>query len=184
VIFDDPAVNESMHTLGEMAKALNRTAVELHGLQTRFDLPIIEGAAYPAAYLAFLRTIVFLRLLGVREETLRELWHLEKKLLQLLHADSTGSPTWFLDACGQTTNPRRRLLLSNHDMGIPLPSGALQLGLNFGKELPELFAGKEMGEDALRILGECEKLNQQIRNDVKAELPMLRGAVRWSARLG
>ena len=172
-----------MHTLGEMAKALNRTAVELHGLQSRFDLPVPEGASYPAAYFAFLRTIVFLRLLGVTEQTLRELWHLEKKLLQLLHVDSTGSPTWFLDACGQKTNLQQRLLLTNHDMGMALPSGALQLGLNFGAASPELFAGTAMGEDALRILGECGKLNEQIRNDVKSELPLLRGAIHWAARL-
>lgn len=173
-----------MHTLGDMAKALNRPAVVLHGFQSRFDLPVMEGAAYPAAYLAFLRTIVFLRLLNVPEETLRELWHLEKKLLQLLHVDSTGSATWFLDACGQTTNARQRLLLTNHDMGVAIPSGTLQLGLNFGTELPELFAGKEMGEDALRILRDGEKFMLRIQTEVKAELPLLRGAARWSARLG
>ena len=111
-----------MHTLGEMAKALNRSAVSLHGLQDRFDLPKFEGATYSEAYFAFLRTLVFLRILNVSEGSLRELWNLEKKLLQLLHVDSTGSPTWFLDACGRTTHLRRRLLLTNHDMGVALPS--------------------------------------------------------------
>ena len=33
-------------TLGEMAKALNRPAVYLTGLQRRFELPVYEGAGY------------------------------------------------------------------------------------------------------------------------------------------
>ena len=105
-------------TLGEIATALNRSAVYLHGLQSRFELPAFKGAGYSQAYLAFLRTLVLLRTLCISEETLRDLWHIEKKLLQLLYVDSTGSPTWFLDACGQTSHPKRRLLLTNHDLGV------------------------------------------------------------------
>jgi len=171
-----------MHTFGDMTKALNRAPVYLVGLQKRFALPGFEGAGYPDAYLAFLRTVLFLRMLNVSEEVLRELWHLEKKLLQLLHVDSTGSPTWFLDACGKTTHPRRRLLLTNHDMGVALPSRTLQLGLNFATDLPELFAGKEMGEDALRVLGEYLKLRTRIQADVNAEVPLLRAATKWAGR--
>jgi len=66
----------------------------------------------------------------------------------------SGSRTWFLDACGQPAHPRRRLLLGNYDLGVELPSGTLQLGLNFADRLPECFAGREMGEDALRVLTE------------------------------
>jgi hypothetical protein len=172
-----------MHTLGEMAKVLNRSAVCLHGLQDRFDLPKFEGATYSDAYLAFLRTLVFMRILNVSEGLLRELWNLEKKLLQLLHVDSTGSPTWFLDACGRTTHLRRRLLLTNHDMGVALPSRSVQLGLNFATRLPELFAGKEMGEDALRLLGKYLKLYPQIQALVFTEVPLVRDAVNWSARV-
>ena len=172
-----------MHTLGEMAKALNRSAVFLHGLQDRFDLPKFEGATYSDAYFAFLHTLLFLRILNVSEESLRELWNLEKKLLQLLHVDSTGSPTWFLDACGRTTHLRRRLLLTNHDMGVALPSRSVQLGLNFATRLPELFAGKEMGEDALRLLGKYLKLYPKIQAFVSTEVPLVRVAVNWSARV-
>jgi hypothetical protein len=172
-----------MHTLGNMTKSLNRSAVYLHGLQTRFELPIFEGAGYSDAYLAFLRTITFLRMLNVSEESLRDLWHLEKKLLQLLHVDSTGSPTWFLDSCARTTNLRRSLLLTNHDMGVELVPQSIQLGLNFAADLPELFAGKEMGEDALRVLGEYLKLYTRIQADVRAEAPLVHAATRWSARM-
>lgn len=172
-----------MNTLGDMVKSLNRSTVYLHGLQGRFDLPKYEGAGYSDAYLAFLRTIVFLRMLNASEESLRELWHLEKKLLQLLHVDSTGSPTWFLDACGQTTHKRRRLLLTNHDTGIMLTAKNIQLGLNFGKSLPELFTGSDMGEDALHVVREYVKLFTRIQGDVNAEVCIVQAATRWVSRM-
>ncbi len=172
-----------MHTLGDMAKTLNRSAVYLHGLQVRFELPPFKDAGYSYAYLAFLRTIVYFRMLNFSEESLRDLWHLEKKLLQLLHVDSTGSPTWFLDACGQTNHRQRRLLLTNHDMGVVLPSQTVQLGLNFAEKLPELFEGKEMGEDALRVLNEYLKRHSHIQSELTAEIPLARAAIRWAGRV-
>lgn len=39
-----------MHTLSEIAKALNRPVVYLSGLQSRFELPVLEGAGYSDAY--------------------------------------------------------------------------------------------------------------------------------------
>ena len=166
-----------MHTFADLTKAMNRSTVYISGLQSRFELPVLDGAAYSDAYLAFLQTVIHLRTLSITEETLRDLWHMEKKLLQLLHADSTGSPTWFLDSCGATSNPKRRLLLTNHDMGCEIHGKSLQLGLNFAETTPELFAGREMGEDALRVLNEYRKLYSRIRDDVKAEIPNLRAAV-------
>jgi hypothetical protein len=74
-----------MHNFADLAKALNRSTVYLSGLQSRLELPVIDGAAY----LAFLQTVVHLRTLSITEETLRDLWHIEKKLLVLLHADFT-----------------------------------------------------------------------------------------------
>ena len=171
-----------MHTLGEMAKALNRPAVYLHGLQSRFELPVWEGAVYSDAYLAFLRAVIFLRMLNVSEENLLKLWHLEKKLLTLLHVDSIGSPTWFLDACGPTNKLPHRLLLTNFNMGFELKSQAVQLGLNFSKAAPELFGGKEMGEDALRVLGQYLKLFSRIQTDMRTEIPLLRNATRWGGK--
>ena len=109
-----------------MAEVLNRSTVYLSGLQKRLELPVFEGATYPDAYQEFFRTVIYLRTFGVSEESLRELWVLEKKLLTLLHVDSTGSRTWFLDACGRTTHRERRLLLSNFDLGIPLNAREIQ----------------------------------------------------------
>ena len=173
----------AMHTFADLAKALNRSTVYLSGLQSRFELPVIEGAAYSEAYLAFLQTVVHLRTLSITEEMLRDLWHIEKKLLVLLHADSTGSPTWFLDSCGATTSPKRRLLLTNYELGAEVQGKGVQLGLNFADTAPELFAGKEMGEDALRVLNDYRKLHARISANVKAELPQVREAVAWSKRV-
>ena len=172
-----------MQTLADMAVKLNRSTVYLSGLQKRFELPAFEGATYSDAYLEFFRTVVYLRTFGVSEETLRDLWCLEKKLLTLLHVDSTGSKTWFLDACGRTTHRERRLMLSNFDLGIPLDAREVQTGLDFSDRLPELFEGKAMGEDALRVLDECLKLEKTMLNDVRAELPHVREAVKWAAHL-
>ena len=173
---------KSLHTLADLARALHRSAVYLHGLQARFELPPFDGTGYSTAYLELLRTLVYLRTLSIPEETLRDLWHIEKKLLQLLHADSTGSPTWFLDSCGQSTNPGQRLLLTNHDLGVAVPSRSLQLGLNFTEALPELFAGRDMGEDVLRVLNDYLKLHSRILDAIQSELPLLRATTRWATR--
>ena len=170
-----------MHSLSDISKSLNRPALYLSGLLSRFELPVLPGAGSPEPYLAFLRTIVILRTLNIPEEVLRDLWHLEKKLLQLLHVDSTGSRTWFLDSCGASTFQERRLLLTQHDLGIPLTDTEIQTGLNFAASPPELFPGAEMGEDALRVLRECLKLRARIVEGVAAELPHLRGTVRWAS---
>lgn len=170
-------------TLSGMAACLNRSTLYVSGLQKRFELPVLSGAAYSPAYLAFLRGLTALRTFDVSEETLRELWQLEKKLLQLLHVDTTGSPTWFLDSCGQTTEMKRRLLLTNHDLGVEIHTRMLQPGLNFAVGAPELFAGPEMGEDALRVLGEYIKLHARISSGVQAERPKVREALEWAKRL-
>jgi hypothetical protein len=172
-----------MHTFADLAKALNRSTVYLSGLQSRFELPNFDGAGYSEAYLAFLQTVVHLRTLSITEETLRDLWHIEKKLLVLLHADSTGSPTWFLDSSGAITSPKRRLLLTNYELGAEVQGKGVQLGLNFADTTPELFAGLEMGEDALRVLNDYRKLHSRIREDVGAELSQVRTAAVWARRL-
>ncbi len=176
-------MSATVHTLADIAAALNRPVVIITSLQHRFELPSFGDAGYSEAYLAFLRTLVSLRAIGIAEDRLLRLWHFEKKLLQLLHVDSTGSKTWFLDACGAITRRDRRLLLTNYDIGIAVPSRALQLGLNFAEKPPELFGGPEMGEDSLKVLNEIIPLQAGIRADIAAELPHLRRTVKWAARL-
>jgi hypothetical protein len=76
-----------------------------------------------------------------------------------------------------------RLHLGNYDIGTAVSELALQLSLNFAETPPELFACKEMGEDALRGLKESIPLHAAIRADVAAELPHLRETAKWAARL-
>jgi hypothetical protein len=171
-----------MHTLAQIAKALNRSQVEIAGLRSRFELPEWPGARYPAPYLDFLRTVVRLRSLNVSEEKLRQLWNLEKKLMQLLHVDSTGSPIWFLESCGAAPDPKRRLLLSNYELGVDIEGGGVQLGLDFAETPPELFSGEVMGEDALRILNDYRQHYAAIRTHVKRELSLARETIAWAKR--
>jgi hypothetical protein len=171
-----------VHTLGDIAKALNRPVTQLVAWQRRFALPLCAGAGYAEAYLGFLQRVSTLRTLNVSDELVDKLWQLERKLLTLLHVDSTGSPTWFLDSCGQTSHPERRLLLSNHDMGRTLDARTLQLGLNFAEQPSELFPGAAMGEDALRVLREYLQSHERAREAVQRELPNVREAARWAGK--
>ena len=75
------------------------------------------------------------------------------------------------------------MLLTNHDLGVTLTGNEVQTGLNFADSLPELFAGKEMGEDALRVLREILKIRARILADSATELPHVRAAVKWAAPL-
>ena len=59
----------------------------------------------------------------------------------------------------------------------------LQLGLNFESKLPEFFAGSEMGESAIRVLGDYLKVYARIQGNVSAEAPLLRSAASWARRM-
>jgi hypothetical protein len=167
--------------LNILAEGLGRLAVWIAGVQKRFGLPVLES--YPEGYVEFLRKIVHLRVLGVSEETLREFWAIEQKLIEVLHLDPQSSPTWMVDACAFESDPDRRLLLSNIDLGFPLPATDLQIGLNFAAASPELFAGKEMGEDSLRLISDYRSRLTSIRSTVGLELRVLKGAIKWGKEL-
>lgn len=198
-----------MKSMKQMAEGLGRPAVWVAGVQKRFGLPVLES--YPEGYESFLRKIVHLRVLGVSEETLREFWAVERKLIEVLHLDPQSSPTWMVDACAfdgtllsqssatprgclrqssaplpkrlGSLDPDRRLLLSNIDLGFPLPATELQIGLNFAASAPELFAGKDMGEDALRLLSDYRTRLTAIRSTVASESLILPAAVKWGKGL-
>jgi hypothetical protein len=163
--------------LNIVAEGLGRPGVWVAGVQKRFGLPVLES--YPEGYESFLRKIIHLRVLGVSEETLREFWAVERKLIEVLHLDPQSSPTWMVDACGFSADPDRRLLLSNIDLGFPLPATDLQIGLNFAASSPELFAVKEMGEDALRLICDYRTRLTLIRSTVASERPLLKEAIKW-----
>ena len=197
--------------LNIMAEGLGRAVVWVAGVQKRFGLPVLEK--YPEGYEFFLRKVMHLRVLGVSEETLREFWAIERKLIEVLHLDPQCSPTWMVDACAYPSDPNRRLLLSNIDLGVdgtllpqsratplglptavfraasqaawfPQPVKAVQIGLNFAATSTELFAGKEMGEDALRLISDYRTRLAAIRSTGASESRILRAALKWEKSLG
>ena len=167
-------------TLSTLSKALNRHTGVIQDIQKRFELPVFKGAAYSDAYAAFLHNIVILRLLSISFDTLTHLWQIEKAIMRLLHADSTGSPTWFLDSCGSKRHRSHRLLLSNYDLGTHLASGSVQLGLDFASATPELFTSAEMGEDVLQAINLYLKDYHALAPSIRAEIPNLRSALIFS----
>lgn len=169
-------------TLSEIAKALNRSIVYFSGLQRRFELPLLEGAAYPAAYFAFFRKIVYLRTLGIPEADLVDLWKIEKHLIQLLHHDAIGSPTWYLDENTQTGHFERRLLLTHHDLGPEFECHMLQPSLDFAQS-QTLFTHRETGDDVLPVLERYLESVARIRATAEGESLLLRNALHWFPRL-
>jgi hypothetical protein len=170
-----------MKRMKEIAERLGRPAVWISGIQKRFGLPVLES--YSEGYECFLRKILYLRVLGVSEESLREFWGVERKLIEVLHLDTQSSPTWMVDACSVAGDPDRRLLLSNIDLGFNLPSTSIQIGLNFAASSPELFAGKEMGEDALRLISDYRTRLAAIRSAAISESRILGDALKWGKEL-
>jgi hypothetical protein len=145
-------------------------------------LPVLED--YPECYVAFLRKVRDLRNLGVSEEKLGDLWDLEKKLIAILHLDLGGGELSLIDGCSAEADPERRLLLSNADLGMPLMARDVQTGLDFQSRPRELFEEKEMGEDALRLIGEYRSLLQEVRETVGHEEGVLKSSLKWVRTIG
>jgi hypothetical protein len=73
--------------------------------------------------------------------------------------------------------------LNHFDLGIALDTWEVQTGLDFSGRPPELFGGKAMGEDGLRVLDDCLKLEKTMLNDVRLESPHVRKAMKWAGHL-
>ena len=163
----------------DLSQALGRPALWISRMRKRFGLPVLEQ--YPECYVAFLRKIRDLRNLGVSEEKLGDLWDLERKLIEVLHLDLGGGELSLIEGCSAEADPDRRLLMCNADLGVPLMARDLQAGLDFSAGRPqELFDGGEMGEDALRLLGEYRNLLQEVRGIVDRESKVLKGSLQWA----
>jgi hypothetical protein len=173
-----------MYSLSEIAGILGRDRIALLGLLKRFDLPICKGGSYPDCYVSFLKSVIFMRLAQITEGQILELWSLEHKLMTILHGDSLGSPTWMIDGHDQSTHEGRRLFLSRFDLGTELKASAVQPGLDFAESEQELFAGEEMGEDALRLLKSYLKLLTSIRQILQVQSPVMIAAGRWARGAG
>ena len=166
----------------ELSERLGRPALWISRMRKHFGLPVLED--YPECYEAFLRKVRDLRNLGVSEEKFGQLWDLERKLIDILHLDLGDGNLSHIQGCSVEADPERRLLLSNADLGVPLMARDLQTGLDFQALPKELFEGKEMGDDALRILGEYRELLQEIGKTVSREGKVVKSSLHWAKTLG
>ncbi len=165
-----------------LSESLGRPALWISRMRKRFGLPVLEE--YPECYVAFFRKIRDLRNLGVSEEKLGDLWDLERKLIAILHLDLGGGELSLIEGCTAEADPDRRLLLSNAELGVPLMARDVQAGLDFQSRPQELFEGKEMGEDALRMLGEYRILLLEVREMVGREVDVLKDSFKWAKTIG
>ena len=169
-------------THSELSERLGRPALWISRMRKHFGLPVLED--YPECYEAFLRKVRDLRNLGVSEEKFGQLWDLERKIIEILHLDLGGGELSLVEGCSVEADPERRLLLSNADLGVPLMSRDLQTGLDFQSRPQELFEGKEMGDDALRLLREYRELLDETLKTVSRESKVLKNSLRWAKSLG
>ena len=164
-------------TLSELSDRLGRPALWISRMRKQFGLPVLEQ--YPECYETFLRKIRDLRNLGVSDEKLVNLWNLERRLIDILHLDLGDGNLSHIQGCSVEADPERRLLLTNAELGVPLMARDLQTGLDFQALPKELFEGREMGDDALRILREYSDLIQEIRATVARERKVLKEGLKW-----
>lgn len=176
--------DDSFYTFSELCRATGKSAFYVKNIQRAMNLHVPGQDEYSEAYLKFMEKIVALRTLSVPQETVSELFELEKKVLCLLHFDSlTDSPTWYLDACCGEGRKTNMLMLSEVDLDFSIESGAVQHNLNFNNSHPELFKGVEMGEDVRRVLHLYNNLRSEVVDRVEKEKPVLRDALLWAEML-
>lgn len=165
-------------TSTELACALGRSALWVSGIARQLSLPACPD--YPGSYVAFLNKIRDLENLSVSREKIARLWEIEKSLIRLLHLVPGEDFLQIIAGCSAEADPDRRLLLSNADLGVPLLARDLQPGLDFTAEKPhELFGGREMGEDAVRLLVDYRTELRSIMAAIAAERPVLKETLRW-----
>ena len=165
----------------EMCRAVGKPPPYVRQLQAMFHLPMSRDHLYSPAYIAFVRKLVSLRAFSVPVDEISDLLNREKRLLELLHADSlSSSPTWFIESCDQVGKPSHRLLLTGYDVGFALASRVVQVGFDFGHKQRELFTGHEMGEDTRRVIDAYLKARKRILDRVRDQRLVLRNALDWA----
>ena len=168
-------------TLSELSDRLGRPVLWMSRMRKQFGLPVLEQ--YPECYQNFLRKIRDLKNLGASDEKLVNLWNLERRLIDILHLDLGDGHLSHIQGCSVEADPERRLLLSNAELGVPLMARDLQTGLDFQALPKELFEGREMGDDALRILREYSNLLEETLKTVARESNVLKNSLRWAKSL-
>lgn len=172
------------YSLSEIAKETGKAPLFISNIQKTLKLPILKDG-YSKSYLLFVQRVVAMHHFSIALDRICELLETEKKILKLLHIDSTSmSATWYLDgyAIGKerANHLNQSLLLTNFNLGFSMDGVCVQDNLNFGEQAPELFKGAEMGEDVRRILSKYDNLLQRILQDFETEIPAIEHALKWA----
>lgn len=178
------AMTELM-TFAEVCKELKRTQVTIRNLQTGLDMYIPrDPERYSPSYHAFLFKVVALRMLNIPVDDIRDLFIREKRILEMLHADTlTDSPTWYLDQCDMNGKSESRLFLTGYDLGVPVHSGRMQPHLNFDGRKRELFSGPDMGENIREFCDTYCRHLEKLKSRIQSEKLVLRQALAWADRV-
>lgn len=174
-------------TFAALCERLGKAPGYVRTLQSELGLHVpAKPERYSRAYAAFLERAICLRTFCIPMEDIAAAFTKEKKIMELLHADTlTNSPTWYLDHGGASgDHMERRLLLTGYDLGFPLSADIIQGHLDFGSREAELFRRHEMGEDIRRVLSQYRRILDRIRGRVNVERGVLERALMWLDEVG
>jgi hypothetical protein len=166
----------------DLCSALGKGPAFVRKIQMELMLHVpAREVGYSDAYVNFMEKLVALRTFDVPMTDILDLFVKEKRILEMLHFHTlTASPTWYLDTCTTLEHSERRLLLTGQDLGFAVHGGAIQSNLNFSQDNPELFEGRQMGEDVRVALNQYRKLVEKVRSRIRNESAVLRNALAWS----
>ena len=173
------------YSFPELCQALGKSQLYVRNLQTGLDMYVPgNGTRYADAYVQFMSKIVALRTLNIPLEDIRDLFIKEKRILEMLHVDSSSeSPTWYLDACQAGDREESELFLTGYDVGAPLHSGKVQAHLNFSQTGKELFSGPAMGEDVNEFCKVYSRQLERLKRRMQEERIVVRRALAWADRV-
>ena len=173
------------YSFPELCQSLGKAHMYVRNLQTGLDMYIPGNSErYSDAYLQFMLKIVALRTLNISLEDIRDLFIKEKRILEMLHVDSSSdSPTWYLDSCQNGDRSESNLFLTGYDVGAPLHSGKVQVHLNFSHSGKELFSGQAMGEDVNAFCKVYSRQLERLKRRMQEERLVVRRALAWADRV-
>lgn len=163
--------------LNELAKQVEKSGPYVLTLQKKYGLPACKD--YPVGYAVLVKKLIYLSICSVPDKDIKSLLAKEKKLLELLKADSLhDGELWFESMCSMSHGPTR-LLLTGHDLGHPVDCNVVQTGLDFSEREKELFQSSEMGASVLKELQRYQDVLSKIRARICDELPAVGAALKW-----
>ena len=164
--------------LKQLAEASGKPVPFIMNLQQKLALPVCK--TYSSGYAVLVKKLVFLSACAVPQKEIDALLTRERRLLELLKADSLDpSPEWFENLCTMKSGPNR-LLLCGYDLGL---KSGVQTGLDFAEREKELFGHREMGADVLRALKLCREATAAVQFRLRQELPLLSAALKWGRKV-